>query len=114
MIKYNLDLLKEQCGNEKAFFNEMLDIFIRSSLEGVANMEEALAGNDMKTLGHYAHKIISPCKHIEADSLVNSLREIEHKAEKSGFSKERAGELVGIVKNDVIELTEALKKEYIQ
>lgn len=111
MSQYNLSLLKEQCGDDTTFYNEMLDIFVHSSLEGLSNMEEALTLNDYKTLGHYAHKIVSPCRHIEAEHVVNLLREIELKAEKNELTAERAKELVSEVKSELILLTEEIKKE---
>ncbi|MGZ4097513.1 MAG: Hpt domain-containing protein [Bacteroidia bacterium] len=112
MKKYNLDLLKEQCGDDKNFFNEMIDIFIRSSLEGIAGMEESLAKNDMKMLGHYAHKIISPCRHIEADDLIPLLKEIEDKAELKVLEKERASYLIKKIKEETNVLVDQLKTEY--
>jgi HPt (histidine-containing phosphotransfer) domain-containing protein len=114
MSQYNLSLLKEQCGNDTVFYNEMLDIFVRSSLEGVVNMEEALIRNDYKTIGHYAHKIISPCRHIEADSLVDLLRDIESRAEKNELEPEAAKVLVSRVREEVNELAEQIKNEYVK
>ena len=113
MKKYNLDLLKEQCGDDKNFFNEMLDIFIKSSLEGITSMEEALAREDMKMLGHYAHKIISPCRHIEADNIIPLLKEMEDKAESKELVKERAAYLIQKIKEEINVLVEQLKSEYV-
>ncbi len=113
MKKYNLDLLKEQCGNDKAFFNEMIDIFIRSSLEGISKMEEIDLNGDLKMLGHYAHKILSPCKHIQANTLSNLLKEIETGCDNNDLSPGRAGSLIQNVRTEANELILALKEEYI-
>src|SRR4051812_34529296 len=108
MKKYNLSALKEQCGTDKLFFNELLDIFKRSSLEGIAGLEEAYAKKDLETFGHYAHKIISPCKHIEAEQLCILLKEIETKAEDNELTMERAGILLKDVKAKILELIEEM------
>jgi HPt (histidine-containing phosphotransfer) domain-containing protein len=113
MSKYNLDLLKEQCGYDKTFFNEMVDIFIRSLLEGVEKLEEAGQKNDRRQLTHYAHKILSPCKHIDAENLIPLLREIEDNAETSGLNDERALYLVQNIRKNADELVTCLKTEYM-
>lgn len=112
MKKYNLDLLKEQCGEDKNFYNEMLDIFIRSTLEGIASMEQAQAKKDMKMLGHYAHKIVSPCRHIEAENLIPLLKEMESKAEKKELGPERAALLIEKIKQEANDLIEEIKTEF--
>lgn len=112
MKKYNLDLLKEQCGEDKNFFNEMIDIFIRSTNEGIASMEEMLAKNDMKMLGHFAHKIVSPCRHIEAETLIPMLKEMEADADSGALTKERAEVLVKQIKEEASGLMEEIKTEY--
>lgn len=111
MKKYNLELLKEQCGDDKNFYNEMLDIFIRSTQEGIAGIEDAYAKKDMKMLGHYAHKIISPCRHIEAETLIPLLKEMEDKAEQQELSPERAGLLLEQIKKEANQLMEEIKSE---
>jgi HPt (histidine-containing phosphotransfer) domain-containing protein len=113
MKKYNLELLKEQCGDDKDFFNEMIDIFIKSSLEGITSMEEAYQKKDMKMLGHYAHKIISPCRHIDAESLIPLLKEMETSAEKNTLEPERANYLIQEIKKETNALVEELKTEYV-
>jgi HPt (histidine-containing phosphotransfer) domain-containing protein len=113
MSKYNLDLLKEQCGYDKTFFNEMVDIFIKSLLEGVEKLEEAGRMDDRRQLTHYAHKILSPCKHIDAENLIPLLREIEDNAETPDLNNERASYLVQNIRKNADELVKCLKTEYM-
>jgi HPt (histidine-containing phosphotransfer) domain-containing protein len=113
MKKYNLDLLKEQCGNDKAFFNEMIDIFIRSSFEGIRKMEEIYLTGDLKMLGHYAHKILSPCKLLQAEQISILLKEMETKSENDELSSERADFLIQKIKTEATELMKDLKQEYL-
>lgn len=112
MKKYNLELLKEQCGDDKNFFNEMLDIFVKSTLEGITSMDDAFAKNDMRMLGHYAHKIISPCRHIEAEDLIPFLKEMETSSENNELVPERAAFLIEQIKKEADLLIEDLKSEY--
>lgn len=112
MKKYDLDLLKEQCGHDKTFFNEMIDVFIKSTLEGIDKLQDAMTRNDQEQMGHYAHKIVSPCRHIEAQAMISLLKEIESKADEKALTPERAEFLVNEVKREAGELIESLKKEY--
>jgi HPt (histidine-containing phosphotransfer) domain-containing protein len=113
MKNYNLEPLKEQCGADKAFFNEMIDIFIKSSLEGIEKMEEAHVKNNLKEMGHYAHKIIAPCRHIEADNLIPMLKEIETRSDTKELEPELARFLINKIKLEAEELVKNLKTEYI-
>ncbi len=114
MKSYNLTLLKEQCGNDKLFFNDMLDIFIRTSLEGLLKMEEANLKNDFKALGDCAHKILSPFMHIHAAALIILLKEIEASADSKTLTSERAGFLVQKIKLQAEELINDLRLEYFK
>lgn len=111
--KYNLGHLKEQCGADTAFFNEMIDLFIKSSLEGIEKMKEAQAKNNFIEMGHYAHKIIAPCRHIEADNLIPMLKEIETKSGCKELEPELARFLINKLKIEADELVKNLKGEYI-
>ncbi|MDP2387740.1 MAG: Hpt domain-containing protein [Bacteroidota bacterium] len=113
MKKYKIDALKEQCGYDPAFFNEMLDTFIVSTEKGVEGMEEALLKHDNSALAYYAHKIVSPCRHIEADNLVLLLKELENKSASEKMLPEEMNELVKKIRSESEELKEELKKEYL-
>jgi hypothetical protein len=64
-------------------------------------------------MGHYAHKIIAPCRHIEAENLVPMLKEIETKAENKELEPELARFLIDKIKHEADELVKNLKTEYI-
>lgn len=101
MKTYDLALLKEQCGNDKSFYNEMIRIFISSTKEGIEEIERALKNNDMMAVSHQAHKIISPCRHINAGNMVRMLASVENIARgKEGKAEE------------LPELTEKIKQEF--
>jgi hypothetical protein len=62
-------------------------------------------------LGHYAHKIISPCRHIEAETLIPLLKEMEDKAEQKELEPERAALLIEQIKKEADELIEQIQLE---
>jgi HPt (histidine-containing phosphotransfer) domain-containing protein len=101
MKTYDLNLLKEQCGADRSFYNEMIRIFISSTKDGIQEIEKALENKDMTAISHQAHKIISPCRHINANNMVRMLASVENIAR----GKEGKTE-------DLPELTEKIKKEF--
>lgn len=113
MKKYKIEALKEQCGNDAMFFNEMLDTFIVSTEKGVEGMEKALLEHDSRSLGYFAHKIVSPCRHIEADNLVLLLKEVENKSASGKIVPEEMKELIKRIRSESEELKQELKKEYL-
>ena len=113
MKKYKIDSLKEQCGDNPVFFNEMLDTFILSTEKGVEGMEKALLEKDADTLGYYAHKIVSPCRHIEANNLVLLLNEVENKSASGKIVPSEVQELLKKIRRESEKLREELKKEYL-
>ena len=112
MQKYNLNSLKEQCGDDKKFFNEMLDVFESSARDGIKNMQQALMLNDMDTVKHYAHKVVSPFRHIEAHHIVSKLKNVEMDAQRPDM-KDKCADLIGEIKQDTEELIAGLKGEYL-
>jgi HPt (histidine-containing phosphotransfer) domain-containing protein len=113
MKAYNLTALKEWCGNDPGFFNEMLEIFERSSNEGIAKMQEAYNANDFEMVKHYAHKIISPYRHIEANSIVEKLKLVEELAGENTADKNICLQLITEISSASSHLTEDLKKEHL-
>jgi HPt (histidine-containing phosphotransfer) domain-containing protein len=101
MKTYDLNLLKEQCGSDRSFYNEMIRIFISSTKEGIHEIEKALEKKDMVAISHQAHKIISPCRHINANNMVKMLASVENIARgKEGNTEDLPG------------LTEKIKQEF--
>jgi CheY-like chemotaxis protein len=113
MKKYDLKLLKEQCGNDSHFFNEMLSELIHSSKEELLHMEEAYKKNDLKELAYSAHKIMAPFKHIQANGVCELLKELEVNSYKDNLPEEKAEYLLKEIKTKVFELAEDLETEYL-
>lgn len=77
---YNLnDLYRLANGNEK-FISEMLQTFIDSTEEGIAQIKKSTQEQQWDKVVHYAHKIAAPCLHLNTTELLKLLNEIEQKA----------------------------------
>jgi HPt (histidine-containing phosphotransfer) domain-containing protein len=111
MKTYDLDLLKQQCGTDKSFYNEMIKIFITSTKEGIEEMEKALTKKDMEGVSHQAHKIISPCRHLNANNMVKMLANVENIARGKEGKSEDLPELIDKVKKEFNQMSVDLKQE---
>lgn len=79
----DLNELERLTNGDRNFFAEMLEIFIRSSESGLANLREALAKNDLETISATAHKMAAPCRQLLAFSLFGKIRKLEKSAEEN-------------------------------
>jgi HPt (histidine-containing phosphotransfer) domain-containing protein len=111
MKTFDLNLLKEQCGEDKSFYNDMIKIFISSTKEGIDEMDKALKKGDMPTVSHQAHKIISPCRHINANNMVKMLAQVENIAKGKEQKSDDLPGLVSKIKTEFNELSVDLNKE---
>jgi len=73
--------LKSLSGQDNHFYREMLETFVRGTKNGIEEMTSLLAENNLKRLGEVAHRISAPCKHLEATSLYDVLKKIEHESQ---------------------------------
>jgi signal transduction histidine kinase/DNA-binding NarL/FixJ family response regulator len=73
----NLDELKRVSNGDDKFISEMINVFIKTSEDGMSNIEKALQEKNYKVIADYAHKIAPPCRHIGADTLLDTLKKIE-------------------------------------
>ncbi|HEY9114248.1 MAG TPA: response regulator [Bacteroidales bacterium] len=80
--KFNLDELWKLCQKDKAFFNEMLDSFIKTSKETIELMKFAMKENDLKKISFLAHRLSGPTKHIGAEKLLEYLKVLEYRSNK--------------------------------
>lgn len=69
--------LKILSDGDHKFYNEMLHTFLDSTQSGIKDMEIAIQEEDWDMMAEYAHRICAPCKHLSADTLYKSLKEIE-------------------------------------
>lgn len=82
--KYNLDELRVLSNGDNNFVREMVQVFITTTQSGIAGMEDALAQEDGEALADAAHKIVPPCRHLQANTLLKKLKTIELSARQQG------------------------------
>ncbi|HZL09798.1 MAG TPA: response regulator [Prolixibacteraceae bacterium] len=75
----NLDDLRKLTGDDPAFFNEMLRIFVSSSENGFKTIRHSFQISDWDAIAEAAHKLAAPSKHIQ-NSLYDNLKNLESEA----------------------------------
>ena len=75
----NVDLkgLYHISAGDEYFVKQMLASFINTTGKGLREMQEASLSGNQQVISELAHKLLPPCRHIGADSLVNILSGIE-------------------------------------
>jgi HPt (histidine-containing phosphotransfer) domain-containing protein len=109
---FNLDELKQVSNGDKKFVEEMIAIFIRTTDEGINEMEAAVKENNLKAIADMAHKIAPPCRHMGATTLLNYLNTIENAIRNSDQSVD-IKEMVMKAKKEKDILINELKAEII-
>ena len=74
---FNLDELIRVTNGDKKFISEMIDVFIKTTEEGMLEIEKAIKENNYLSVSAIAHKIAPPCRHMGANLLLNNIKEIE-------------------------------------
>ncbi len=101
--------LKSLSNNDLAFYQEMLEVFVSSTTEGIDNLQEAVADQRWEKAADWAHKICTPARHLGAEKLYKNLKSIELNC-REGTNLENIPELVSVCVQDAnraIELVEA-------
>jgi signal transduction histidine kinase/DNA-binding NarL/FixJ family response regulator len=74
---FELKELERLTNGDRVFMKEMILVFIRSSETSIKNMKLAIESENWQGISEEAHKMSAPCKHIKADDLYNSLKQLE-------------------------------------
>jgi signal transduction histidine kinase/CheY-like chemotaxis protein len=77
---FSLDTLNEFGNEDNAYIVKMLNIYISNGDIAFAGMNEALQSNNFVAMESLAHKILPSTRYLEADSLLNILKQIEQQA----------------------------------
>ena len=104
---FNLNELERMASGDKAFFNEMLQIFIRSSEEAITKLQTHLSLKDWKSIAEVAHKLAAPAKHMQAMALYDKLKTLENQIE--SLSETEIESLVHNIGNEVAQINEQLR-----
>lgn len=109
----NLDFteLKSLSNGDQDFYIEMLETFITGTADGIEKMKEAFGDNDMQTVSNLAHKISSPCKHLNAMALYSTLKEIENLAGESPEEKNTIENLIQKANDQAVIILEEVRIE---
>lgn len=76
-----IDDLLEVGNGDPAFVREMIELFIRTTREGIEEMEAACDERDWQRVRNIAHRLAPPCGFMKADDLYDILKRIEERAE---------------------------------
>ncbi len=79
--KLDLSELARLGNNDAAFMREMIQVFIRSSRESIAEIRMHLEAGNWSAVADFAHKIASPCRHMKADRLLALAKHIQFRAD---------------------------------
>jgi len=105
--EFDLRELERLTNGDKGFMKEMIEVFIRTTQNGLANMKLALQTEKWQAISEEAHKMASPCKHIKADVLYTKLKKVEKNAGE-GILLEQIPDLVALIEKNVIQINTAL------
>jgi CheY-like chemotaxis protein/HPt (histidine-containing phosphotransfer) domain-containing protein len=109
--QFDFKELKRLANNDPVFMKEMLEIFVRSSENGIQAIEDGLAAANISEIAGLAHKIKSPAKHIGATVLVGLLVGLEKNA--ANLSREELVEMIGKIKIEAATVN-AYIREYLK
>ncbi len=107
---YDLSNLRVMSQGNQDFFDEMVELFIRTSKEGISQMETYLQEKDFYAMSQIAHRISSPCKHLGANKMYAQLKLIEN-YKKNAFTYEEMKFVLEKLKNHCMQLIRHLEAE---
>ncbi|MGV3632015.1 MAG: ATP-binding protein [Bacteroidota bacterium] len=108
--QYDLANLRLMAQGNQEFFEEMLDLFIRTSKEGISQMQGYLNDKDFYSMSQIAHRIAAPCKHLAANKMYALLKLIEN-YKKNAFTYEEMKFVLEKLKNHSKQLITKLESE---
>lgn len=80
--EFSTKSLTALANGDQAFVTDMLRTFIQTTEEGIDEIQNATEAGNWKKVADYAHKIASPCRHLDAQHLLKLLKTIESNADK--------------------------------
>ena len=105
----NLKQLEHLFAGDLVFMNEMITLFIKSTEKGLLEIKKAEAADDWESVHETAHKMASPCKHLQFENLYSNIKKIEELTQQTGKKTELA-QLLAIVETDISTINARLKK----
>ncbi|MBU2020307.1 MAG: response regulator, partial [Bacteroidetes bacterium] len=103
---FDLTNLKQLSNGDGEFFEEMISSFIETTLSGMKDLNKLSKAKDWNNVAEIAHKIASPCSHLEAKKMHELLRTIENNS--------REMKDISVVKKKIEELNQVVELIVLQ
>jgi CheY-like chemotaxis protein/HPt (histidine-containing phosphotransfer) domain-containing protein len=78
---FSLEGLLEVGNGDPAFVREMVDLFVKTTEEGMRELKRAVADQDWIRIRDISHRLAPPCLHMKADKLYELLKTVEESTE---------------------------------
>lgn len=114
--KFALEELYNLGEGDEKFVKDMLELFIRNMKEDIELVKKGLAEQSWDNVALHAHKMMSPCRHLNMVDLLTQLRNIENNARnEEGLDElpelirkyeEDASEIIGMLQEEISRLEE--------
>lgn len=109
---YNLDQLKHLGGDDPAFIQKMLRLFIEQALTSLQQMTEAYRQRDLAVIYALAHRLKPGIDSLALKTWQGPIRLLENKA-KLGVDVPEIGEQINFLNTSVAEVIEQLQQELL-
>jgi signal transduction histidine kinase/DNA-binding response OmpR family regulator/CHASE3 domain sensor protein len=76
-VEVDFTELKDLSSGDEVFYKDMLETFLETSTESLESMISASEVKSWEMVAEFAHKACSPCKHLSANKLYQTLKTIE-------------------------------------
>lgn len=83
---FSLEELRRMAGGDEKFVEEMIQLFIKTTEEGIARVKTALLEKNFSAIAFHAHTMAAPCKHIEANTLCSLIKNTEAAAHEKSIT----------------------------
>lgn len=101
-LEANADLdfrhLSDLSNGDAHFFLDMLETFVQTITKGLASIQKSIDQSDIDMVAEHAHRIASPCKHLNANALYACLKKIENGIRNDEITMKEVTELYAEVK----------------
>ena len=109
MVKIDLSYLESIAGGDKIFIKEMLEMFNKSTIPEIINIEKFAAIKNWEKLGVVAHKIKAPLQMIGQTETYDLILELEKNA-KNKINLDDVDHLIALIKIKMDEIKNEINK----
>ncbi len=107
---YNLSELKKASGGNMSFFADMIELFMKTSTEGLEKMKQAFKQENVEEMSALAHKMAPACKQLEATGLYFLLKKMENETQEQR-KDEHVAVILGEVEQQINSIINGLQQE---